>query len=124
MSNQVSRNWKRWLVAALVFTPVLLLAVHTIIERSEAFETASTYLRGNPEVVRSAGTIRKTSLSWRGGAVRVSGDDGSANFTVNVDGAVAAPRAYVELRKRGVWEVTFARLLPEKGEPIVLLEAK
>jgi hypothetical protein len=118
------RKWKRWTVAALVITPLFFLAVHTILERSDAFDIASTYLRGNSEVVQSAGIVRGTSLSWRGGAIRVSGDSGSAKFTVNVDGAVSAPRAYVELRKRGVWEVTFARLLPEKGEPVVLMEAK
>jgi hypothetical protein len=51
------------------------------------------------------------------------GDSGDAKFTVNLKGSEAAGRAYVELRKRGVWELRFARLLPHTGEPMVLYES-
>jgi hypothetical protein len=124
MQSHTRRNWKRWLLGALVLLPIASVSARFFMTRSDAFETASAYLRNHPEIVRSAGAVRETSLAWRGGSLRVSGDSGSANFSVNVEGEVASPRAYVELKKRGIWEVTFVRLIPEQGEPIVLKDGR
>jgi hypothetical protein len=55
--------------------------------------------------------------------MREGGNSGQAQFTVSLEGRERSGRAYVELRKRGVWEVRFARLIPDSAEPIVLLEA-
>ena len=98
------------------------MVAHYVIERSEAFETASSFLRANAAVVRLAGPVHDTSLSWRGGEIEVSGDSGSARLTVNVSGTAGEQQAYVELRKRGNWEVTFAQLLPASGPTVLLKE--
>jgi hypothetical protein len=120
----LSSKAKRWLVAVVVIAPLTLLVAHLSIANSDAFETASGFLRTHSTVQRLAGNVRATSLSWRGGALRFSGDSGSANFTVIVEGEVASLRSYVELKKRGIWEVTFVRLLPENGAPIELEAGK
>jgi len=54
----------------------------------------------------------------------MSGDSGSAKFTVNVEGIKDSTRVYVELRKRGAWEITYARMLPSSGEPILLKDVQ
>jgi hypothetical protein len=114
------RRWLKWfLVFAVIGTP----AVYLLMSKSSAFAAASTFLRGNPEVVRQLGPIADASLSWRGGSMREGGDSGQAQFTVSLEGRDRGGRAYVELRKRGVWEVRFARLIPDSGAPIVLFEA-
>lgn len=53
-----------------------------------------------------------------------SGDSGNAKFTVNVEGAKGSTRVYVELRKRGAWEITYARMLPSSGEPVLLKDVQ
>ena len=99
---------------------LLIALVHVLMEKSGAFEVASEYLRTNPDVVRVAGTVQETSLSWIGGEIAVSGGSGNAKLTINISGTRESPQAYVELWKRGVWEVRFARLLPDSEPPFVL----
>jgi hypothetical protein len=114
------RRWLKWFVVfAVIGTP----AVYLLIAKSEAFAAASTFLRGSPEVARLLGPISDASLSWRGASMRQSGDSGEAHFTVTLEGQENTGRAYVELRKRGIWEVRFARLIPDAGAPVVLLDA-
>jgi hypothetical protein len=114
------RRWLKWFVVlAASGVPV----VHLLMSKSDAFAAASAFLRGNSEVVRNMGPISDASLSWRGGSMSEGGDLGRAQFTVSLEGRDRGGRAYVELRKRGVWEVRFARLIPDSGSPIVLLEA-
>ena len=120
MAENTRKRWKTWVACAIIGSAALVVAVHYLIEKSEAFKVASAFLRGNPEVIRLAGPIRDTSLSWGGGSIEVSGGSGRASLTVNLLGSVASPQAYVELTKRGVWEVSFARLLPESAPAILL----
>jgi hypothetical protein len=124
MSEIKRRPWGKWLAIAAVFVGALVVVVHYSMSSSDAFAAASTFVRSNTEVQRVAGSIQDTSLSWGGGEVEVVGDAGHARLSVNVKGSLASPRVYVELAKRGVWEVSYARLLPETGESIVLREAK
>jgi hypothetical protein len=107
------------LVAAAIALGVVL--VYYSIAKSDAFDVTSSFLRGQAEVVRSVGRVEDASLSfWSGGKIWSSGDRGSGSFTVNIRGASGSTQAYVELKRRGSWEVQFARLLPSSGEPIVL----
>jgi hypothetical protein len=124
MSETKRRPWGKWLAIAAAFVVALLVAVHYTISSSDAFAAASAFARNNSQVQRVAGQIQDTSLSWNGGEVEIVGDSGHAKFSVIVWGTIASPRVYVELNKRGIWEVTYARLLPESGESIVLQEAK
>ncbi|HBH39268.1 MAG TPA: hypothetical protein DDX06_12915 [Curvibacter sp.] len=113
---------RRWLKLAVLLGVVMVPTVHWLVGRSDAFASAEDFLRASPEVIRILGPISDLSLSWRGVSLREGGDSGSAEFTVNLKGQKTAGRAYVELRKRGVWEVQFVRLFPESGAPTVLLE--
>jgi hypothetical protein len=110
MPKAKRRPWGKWFAVAAAFVGALFLLVHYFISNSDAFVTASSFVRGNPEVQRVAGTIQNTSLSWGGGEVEVSGDTGHAQFSVKVTGSLASPRVYVELAKRGTWEILNARL--------------
>jgi hypothetical protein len=114
------RRWLKWLV---VFVVIGTPAMYFLMSKSEAFAAAAVFLRGNPEVVRHLGPISDASLNWRGGSLKEGSDFGQAQFTVSLEGRERGGRAYVELRKRGVWEVRFARLIPDSGPEIVLLEA-
>jgi hypothetical protein len=53
----------------------------------------------------------------------VSGSHGDAKFDLEVSGASGNAVVYMELRKRGIWEVQFARLLREKQPSLVLFQA-
>lgn len=120
-----ARMWaavRRLLKWFLVLTAVAVPAAHWLIGKSDAFAVASAFLKTNSEVVRTLGQISDASLSWRGASMSGGGDRGRAQFTVVLEGQKRDGRAYVELRKRGIWEVQFARLLPESGEPMVLFE--
>jgi hypothetical protein len=113
------RRWLKWFV---VLSVIGVPTAYWLMARSDAFATASVFLKANSEVARILGPISDASLSWRGGSLSQGGDRGRAEFTVNLKGEKSAGRAYIELRKRGIWEIRFARLLPDSGEPIVLFE--
>jgi len=114
---------KRWKVFAIGFGVLMLLSyplAHVMITNSDAFATAGAFVRSNPEVVKVVGPIQELSLAWLGGSMEVSGDSGSAQLTLEIRGASGSTRAYIELQKKGVWDVTFARLLPASGTPVLL----
>jgi len=94
--------------------------VHVLITNSDAFEAAGTFLQSNPEVTKVVGPVQQLSLAWFGGSMEVSGDTGSAQLTLDIRGSSGSTRAYVELEKKGAWDVTFARLLPISGAPVLL----
>lgn len=120
MAQDHPKRWMRWIAVAVLATAVGVLLVHGVISRSEAFGVASSFVRSHPVVEATLGKVVETSLSWGGGQMNMSGDSGNAKFTVNVEGAKDSTRVYVELRKRGVWEITYARMLPSGGESVLL----
>jgi hypothetical protein len=124
MSQNHLVRWRRWITVALLAAVAGVVLVHSVIARSDAFDVASSFLRDNPEVKKRLGRVVGTSLSWRGGQMNLSGDSGSAKFTVNVEGHTDATRVYVELRKRGVWAIEYARMLPSNGEPVLLKDVQ
>ena len=71
-------------------------------------------------MIRVAGPVQDLSLSWLGMNMSVSGDSGRAELTIHIHGTTSSPRAYVELQKRGIWEIAHARLLPENQAPVLL----
>jgi len=120
MHKQGKLRWKVSAIGLALMVVVGYPLAHVLISNSDAFGTAEDFLRVNPDVVRAVGPVQDLSLSWLGGSLRFSGDTGSAQFTLNVRGATGSTRAYVELEKRGIWEITFARLLPTNGTPVLL----
>jgi hypothetical protein len=123
MFKSFLRHWKGYLALLAGLSLVIFFGVHYLIRHSGAFETAVSFVRANPEVARQAGAVRDVALSWTGASIEVSGGGGSAQLTVDVTGTRSSPQVYVELRKRGIWEVSFARLLAASGESVVLQES-
>jgi len=119
----VPKRWKLFGAVGLLLAFLAYPLGYFFVSRSDAFAVASQFLRTNDEVIRVAGQVQELSLSWKGKKMSVSGDSGRAEFTVNIRGSISSPRAYVELQKRGILEITFARLLPETGSPVLLKES-
>ena len=116
------KNWKKLVAVAISMMIFGTLLTHYLFSNSDGFKTASVFLRSHPEVMKATGPINDLSLSWMGGAMSMSGDNGKAHMTINITGTASSPQAYVELVKRGVWEVKFARLLPKNENSILLKE--
>ena len=113
----------RWKSFAIGFGVLMLLSYpvsHVVITNSDAFDTAGGFVRSNSEVIKAVGPVQELSLAWLGGSMQVSGDSGSAQVTLDIRGTSGSTQAYVELQKRGVWDITFARLLPARGAATVL----
>jgi hypothetical protein len=116
------KKWK--LLVAIAITLMILgtFLAHYLLSKSDAFKTTASFLRSHPEVIKTTGPINNLSISWMGAAISMSGDNGKAHMTINIAGTTSSPQAYVELVKRGIWEVKFARLLPENQDSILLKE--
>jgi len=120
MHKQGKIRWKVFAIGLALMAVVSYPLAHVLISNSDAFGAAEAFLRSNPDVSQAVGPVQDLSLSWLGGSLEVSGDTGSAQFTLNVRGATGSTRAYVELEKRGIWEITFAQLLPTNSTPTLL----
>jgi Cytochrome oxidase complex assembly protein 1 len=118
----MKKYWKIWVIGAITMSLLGTFIGHYLVANTDGFKTASEFLRSHPEVIKATGSINDLSLSWMGGAMSMSGDNGKAHMTINITGTTSSPQAYVELVKRGVWEVKFARLLPKNENSILLKE--
>jgi Cytochrome oxidase complex assembly protein 1 len=116
-------NWKRGALIAIAVTVVAYPVGWFFVRHSDAFEEAERFVREDPVVREHVGEIRTVTLPIFGAELSVSGSSGDAKFDLNVSGSVHNAVVYTELRKRGVWEVQFARLLQEKQPPILLYSA-
>jgi hypothetical protein len=123
MFSGFRKHWKAYLAWFIGLSVVIYVGVHQLISHSEVFETASSFVMNTPAVIRASGAVREVTLAWNGGSMEVSGGSGSAQLTLNVSGSTSSPQVYVELRKRGIWEVVFARLLTTDGQSVVLRDA-
>jgi hypothetical protein len=116
-------NWKRGALIGVAATVVAYPVGWFFVRHSDAFGEAERFVRENPIVLEHVGEIRAVTLPLFGAAMSVSGSSGDATFELNVSGSVRDAFVYTELRKRGVWEVQYARLLQEKQSPILLYSA-
>jgi Cytochrome oxidase complex assembly protein 1 len=116
-------TWKRGALIALGVTVVAYPVAWLFVRYSDAFEEAERFVREDPVVREHVGEIRTFTLPFFGAEMSVSGSSGDAKFDLNVSGSANNAVVYAELRKRGVWEVQFARLLREKQSPILLYSA-
>ena len=121
--SMLPKRWKLFAVLGVCLVALSYPLAYYFVSNSDAFAVSSQFLRTNPEVIRVAGPVQDLSLSWSGMQMSVSGGSGRAEFTINIHGASSSPRAYVELQKRGIWEIAYARLLPENQAPVLLKDS-
>jgi hypothetical protein len=104
-------KWKRWALIALAVVALSYPAAWLMARHSDAFAYAESFIRGDPQVAEVLGQVRQVGLSPFGYSVRYVGAQGDASFELSVQGEKESATAFVELQKRGVWEVKFARLV-------------
>ena len=116
---------------ALTIGGLVLLAVGAVvgvafysIGKSEAAETAKTFLRNNEILKREIGDIK--DFGWFvTGSINVQNNDGHAAINLKVIGAKQTGNATVEMiySNGGEWRVTSAHFQNGKGRTIDLLNA-
>jgi hypothetical protein len=114
-------KWKRWVLIAVVITAIAYPGAWWMVQQSDAYFDSETFIRNDPQVVEAIGTVRKVSLSPFGYSLRYSGANGDASFELTVEAERETASAFVELQKRGVWEVKFARLIRADKKVIQLV---
>ena len=92
-------------------TVIAYPAAWVMVQQSDAYINAESFIRNDHQVLESIGAVRKVRLSPFGYSVKYSGANGDASFELSVEAERESATAFVELQKRGVWEVKFARLI-------------
>lgn len=110
---------KRWVRGALVAVGLLVVAYPAAwvgVQHTDAYTLAESFIRNDAEVTRTIGAVERVKLPLFGTfSVEVSGGTGDAVFEMAIDAQRGKARAFVDLRKRGVWEITEARLVSSAG---------
>jgi hypothetical protein len=104
-------RWKLWALIGLAIVALSYPLAWFMVRKSDAFAFAESYVRDNPRVIETLGPVRSVGLSPFGYAVRYVGAQGDASFELSVEGQKNSGTVFIELQKRGVWEVKFARLV-------------
>nr|CAP49022.1 putative integron gene cassette protein [uncultured bacterium] len=91
-----------------------------LIQRSEAFDVASTHIKNSAEVRAKIGEIKEIDLPLFGYSWRVSGASGRANFNLELTGSRASANADVELTRQGTWRPVVSRLTLQDGTVVDL----
>ena len=110
----------RYLYIAAVITALAIPAARLMVQRTDAFDVASAYVKNNDEVHSRLGEIQDIDLSVFGYHWRVTGASGDANFNLKVKGSLANAMAYVELTRQGTWRPVAGRLVLKDGSAIDL----
>ena len=109
-------RWKRGALIAVCVLVVTYPACWFGLQHTEAYQLAQSFIRTDAEVASLLGPVREVTLPlFASYSFEVSGGTGSAVFEMAVDAEHSQARAFVDLRKRGVWEVTDARLVTPGG---------
>jgi len=114
------RKWKRWLLVGIAIVALSYPVAWLMARHSDAFTSADSYIRGNRQVAEVLGPVRRVGLSPFGYSIRYVGAKGDASLELSVEGERKSATAYVELQKRGVWEVNLARLV-QAGQEVTQL---
>ena len=110
----------RYLYIAVITTALAIPAAWLIVQRTDAFDVASTFVKNSSEVHSRLGEIQDIDLSLFGYSWRVVGARGDANFNLKVRGSLASATAYVELTRQGTWRPVLGRLVLQDGNSIDL----
>ncbi len=115
-------KWK----LAIIIVAILLLASYAVapllVKRSDAFAMANQFLKSSPLVQNNIGNVSDISLKPFGYSLQYSGARGNAHFEFKIKGTRASGSAYVELRKKGDWQIIFANLMIPRQTAIELLQ--
>ncbi|WP_287806273.1 hypothetical protein [Diaphorobacter sp.] len=114
-------KWKRWALIAAVVTAIAYPGAWWMVQQSDAYIDAETFIRNDQRVLEAVGAIRKVKLSPFGYSLGYSGANGDASFELSVEAERDSAFAFIELQKRGVWEVKFARLIRADKQVIQLV---
>ena len=102
-----SRNWM-WVVPTGCLTFVVLIAafvglivmiVFGAMKSSDAYKTAVTRAKQNPEVIEALGTPIEEGM-WVSGKTNVDGSSGSADITIPISGPKGSAKIYAIASKR------------------------
>lgn len=104
-------KWKRWVLIVLIVTAIAYPGAWLMVQQSDAFVDAETFIRHDHRVIEAIGTVRKVKLSPFGYSLEYSGANGNASFELSVDAERESATAFIELQKRGIWEIKSARLI-------------
>lgn len=115
-----------YVISQLVFTVVLVVAilflVKGIFKSSEPYKHSIGVIETNPEVMRSLGdNYRQTGFIF--GSIRVSGKNGSADFSYRLRGMSGISKVKVTaIKASGSWIYTVIDFYPDaRGSDVVNL---
>jgi hypothetical protein len=116
-------KWWRWAAIALAIVAVSYPAAWVMVQNSDAYELAESFVTTHPRVREAVGTVHRITLPPFGYALEYTGAQGEASFELSVQAERESATAYVELQRRGVWEVKLARLV-RADKTVIDLAAK
>ena len=111
---------KRWVLIGVSVVAIAYPGAWLMVRQSDAFALAASFVRSSPRIVGTVGAVHEVSLSPFGYSLNYVGPLGDAFSELSVKGERGSAIAFVELEKRGVWEVKFARLVRTGQEAIQL----
>ena len=111
----------RGICIAVAISVLAIPAAWFFIQRSDAFDVASTNIRNSAEVLAQIGEVQDMDLPLFGYSWRVSGASGWANFNLEVTGSRASANAYIELTREGAWRPVVSRLTLQDGTVVDLM---
>ena len=113
-------RWRWVIVGVAVLVGLSIPAGWLMAKNSDAYAAAVNFVKSNPQAREKLGTVRDVSLAPFGYSVRYSGAHGEASFDLTVSGQKGSAMIYVELEKKGIWEVRLARLVENEKTLIQL----
>ena len=110
----------RYLYIAAIATAIAFPAAWLLVQRTDAFHVASTFVKNSDEVHSRLGEVQDIDLSLFGYSWRVTGATGDANFNLKIRGSFANANAYIKLTRQGTWRPVVGRLILQDGSAIDL----
>lgn len=108
---------------ALVLIICFLAGLYILGIRSEPYKHALEFIEDHELITETLGPLRSRRLALFGYTVRERGVHGHAEYKVLVKGEKAKGAVYLEMEKSaGIWKVVAANLVPDKGNPIPLVD--
>ena len=113
-------KFTRYVVIAATATALAIPAGWLLVQRTDAFDVASSFVKNNGEVHSRLGEIQDVDLSLFGYSWRVTGASGQATFNLRLKGSLANAVAYIEVTREGTWRPVAGRLVLQDGNAIAL----